>query len=595
MNIRKRLLVIFLFTVLLISVVGCSNINSSNNEEVSNQGEEKITSFPRNETLYFNGFQWGAPTNFNPISPNSMAFISNSKPLPQEIVYETLFTYNILDGKLYPLLGKEYAWDDNILTIFLNQDVKWNDGTAFTADDLIYTIELGKRYDLRISETCNSIKEAKKVDDYTVQLIVDAENVNPNVVEPVLCELYMMPKHVWEKYETEVDENVNALTQLVNEKPISSGPYKVYSYDESKVVFVRDDNYWGQASSMFGKLPSPKYIVHNIYKDNSSGDTAFRAGQVDVSRQFIPNVWTMWESGLPVETYISQAPYHLPGSIPSLIFNMTKEGLNDSAVRKAIAMIIDYKKIADTAMSGYTDPVVPSLLLPIESEQSLIVQEALSEYQWNPLDFEKANKILDEAGWVKGSNGIREKNGVQLSFKLSSPAGWSDWNATLEIIAQNGKQVGIDLKTYSPEYSVFSNDRAMGNFDILMEKYAGIGVAAPLNRAIQTMSSEFYAPIGEEAYFNYGRYQNHEADRLLRLLETESQQEKIVEYWTELNRIYLEDLPTVPLMYRPYDFHTVNTSVWTGFPTENDGSNIPPGLCVDSHGIHALYRIEPKQ
>ena len=57
-----------------------------------------------------------------------------------------------------------------------------------------------------------------------------------------------------------------------------------------KSVFQRDDNYWGKAASLWGKLPVPKYIAHNIFKDNAASDTAFKAGEVDVSQSFISDV-----------------------------------------------------------------------------------------------------------------------------------------------------------------------------------------------------------------------------------------------------------------------------------------------------------------
>ncbi|NLP33856.1 MAG: ABC transporter substrate-binding protein, partial [Clostridiales bacterium] len=67
------------------------------------------------------------------------------------------------------------------------------------------------------------------------------------------------------------------------------------------------------------------------------------------------------------------------------------------------------------------------------------------------------------------------------------------------------------------------------------------------------------------------------------------------EYYTEAVKIYLTDIPSFSLMYRPDKFHAVNESVWTGFPEQGDGLNIPPADCTDGYGIAALYHITPIQ
>ena len=72
---------------------------------------------------------------------------------------------------------------------------------------------------------------------------------------------------------------------------------------------IRDDNYWGQDASMWGKLPVPKYLVHVIYADNAAGEVALKAGEVDVCQQFIGNIQNLWlEDGLPISTSMTKLP-----------------------------------------------------------------------------------------------------------------------------------------------------------------------------------------------------------------------------------------------------------------------------------------------
>ena len=93
------------------------------------------------------------------------------------------------------------------------------------------------------------------------------------------------------------------------EDVVYSGPYGPYFANDQMNAFVRNDSYWGQDASMWGKLPVPKYVAHGIYSDNDATLVAFKAGQIDVNQQFIANVQKLWEDeGLPIAAYMDEAP-----------------------------------------------------------------------------------------------------------------------------------------------------------------------------------------------------------------------------------------------------------------------------------------------
>ncbi|WP_405155486.1 ABC transporter substrate-binding protein [Paenibacillus sp. FSL K6-0108] len=544
---------------------------------------------PRNETLYINGLQWGPPTNFNLLSGNPAFPVNYGNS--RELVYETLFMVNQLDGGLEPLLGKSYEWtDETTLRIELNADAKWSDGTAFTADDVVYTYELGKKYDINWSSFWTYISEVKADGAQAVEIKLNPDNPNKLTVLDSIELIPMLPKHIWEEIEKKNNNDLTAIRKEVNDNPVGTGAYKLHFYNDQKITIVRDDNYWGQ--KLFGKLPAPKYITHVIYKDNAAGDLAFKSGQVDVSQQFIPQVWKMWEGGAAVKTYLKDAPYYLPGSMPSIFFNLSKAGLDNADVRRAIAMSINYDKISELAMSGYSAPMQPSLTLNSDAESKYIDQDAIKSLQWT-MDIEGANALLDKIGATKGKDGIRVLNGTRLGpFEVECPYGWSDWNAALEIVAQSAKAIGIEIRTKFPESPVWTNDLQTGKFDIIMNTPAGgVSPSQPWNRAMTIMYSKGVAPMGEMAFWNWGRYQNDRADAIIEEIPSVSDEAKLKSLYTELNTIWLKDIPSIPLMYRPWVFDTVNESVWKGFPTEGDGTNIPPQISMDGAGIKALYQI----
>jgi peptide/nickel transport system substrate-binding protein len=543
-----------------------------------------------------NGILWGAVTQWNPYGTGGVSFgITPNNALSRELIYETLFLYNLLDGKMYPHLGDSYSWNGQTLTIALDRDVKFSDGHPMTSADVVNSYLIQKNYQTLYSGYWPYIESVTALDDYTVLIKANPKNWNPKMIETTLAALYITPKHIWDSIIAEIGTDRMAVARYTNMDPIATGPYKPLAWDETKAVVQRVDTYWGKDSQKFGMLPPPKYVVHNVYKDNATGDAAFRAGEVDMSQQFIASVWTFPPE---VETFISRPPYYFPGGLPCIVFNVKRPGLDDPVVRRAIAMSLDYQTIGQNAMSGYTAQMIPSIMLPVSSEQALIDASALKPYQWdsNPVDAViAANKLLDEGGWVKGPDGIRIKNGVKLSFQAECPTGWSDWNASLEVVAQAGQKVGIDIKTYFPQQTVWQSDKDNGTFDIIMHSYGGPGPASPWNRAYQAMGSADIPPEGTPNNIqNWGRWENKEVNEILARIAVENDAAKLKQLWTRLNIIYLQEMPCAGLMYRPALFHTTNSTVWTGFPKLNDGSNIPPTLCTDGYGIKALYNLRLK-
>ena len=376
-----------------------------------------------------------------------------------------------------------------------------------------------------------------------------------------------------------------------------SGPYNVKSNSDQKIILERNDNYWGKDTSMWGKLPVPKYLSHSIFSGNDAADTAMRNGEIDVSQGFIANVQKMWENdGLPISTYYAEAPYNLAGTMPSAYFNTTKEGLDQKAVRQAIAYAIDYDQILSTAMTNQSPSFadVPRCLFnPSSSEREIYsrIESDLTPLQWTGKEYDRANKVLDDAGILDtNGDGYREYNGKELVFKAECPTGWTDWNASMELVADAGQHIGIKIETYFPEAAVWTEDIQTGNFDIIMNSPAAFSISNPWTRAYQLLYG-FGGEFPERVSFAYSRYYNADVDAALAAIPTETDENKRTEYYRTLNKAYLEDVPSFGLMYRPQQFYTVSETVWTGFPEEGDGTNIPPTDCVFGYGVAALYNI----
>jgi peptide/nickel transport system substrate-binding protein len=576
--------------------------------------EPDASSLPRNETLYSNGQQWGPVVGWNPYSTsnnNAMA-IANNQDNARVIMFETPYLYNMLDGKVYPLLADgDYEWnaDRTELTFKVKEAAKWSDGTPVTAEDIAYTWATHVKYSTPVgAANIDYIEDIQAVDDQTVvvkaKLDADGKAVNPLLVAAYVSTNYVIQKAWTETLEERVGGDATQLLADTAEDVVYSGPYHKYFTDDTKVVYVRDDNYWGQDASMWGKLPVPKYLAHVIYKDNAAGSAALAKGEVDVSQQFNSNVQLLWENyGLPISTYLPEPPYQIGATLPTAFYNLKSPGLDQVAVRKAIAIAVDYPTIIANAMTNQSatfEQVPRSLMNPTEAEQAMYDHDAVADLQWVGNDIEGAKKLLDDAGIVDSDgDGWREYEGENLHYVATCPNGWSDWQAAIEVVAAAGKEIGIDITTNYPEWSVYQTvvtasdtDLAEG-YDIFMMWSMGAGPTQPWGRIRNLLSSEFVGMAGNWNG-NWGQYSNPEVDALLQTIPAETDPAKLKETYTELVKIYLTDVPSFTLMYRPQNFHTVNETVWTNFPYDGDGTEppVPPLNLTDGWGIAGLYNVE---
>lgn len=546
----------------------------------------------RSETLYTTGMQWGPPTNYNPIAPS----YSGNWPVQTSYahMYEQLFMYNILTGELEPLLGKEFTWeaDNSALTVTLQDGTMFSDGTPLTADDVVFSYSLPQSVDgLPFAGLARYVASVEAVDDLTVKLVTEgAEVMNPGMVQVYLQNVPILPKHIWDPLLQEANSGGEALTAIIDMAPIASGPYMIDNANAQQVSLIRNDEYWG--NEIHG-APVPKYLVHPIPSSNDDANLAFSRGEIDLAQTFIPQIWQIWEDqGQPAATWFKEQPYHVPGMIPSLQINVNRPGLDNKLVRRALAHSINYAQIAETAMSRYSVPALPSMIIPDGAELSFFDEEAATETGWEYNPDEAARILEEDLGATKGDDGVYVlEDGTRLGpWKVMCPYGWTDWMTALELVVQGGKEVGFDLSTDFPEAPVRMTNQQNGDFDLSLHSYSGVSAAGPWQRFSETMDSRGIPELGETAFFNFNRFSNTEAEALLDQIPTETDEAAQKELYTQLDNIYREEIPCIGLMYRPFQFYEFNETAWTGFPhSENDYA--PP--MHQGAGIRILSKIQP--
>lgn len=599
---RRSLQILFL-GALLCGLVSCGS------KKKAAQGE--TSEFPRDKTCYIVGIQWGDPTSFNPLDQNP------SFPVwfPSNLMYEHLVIHNTLTNKLDPLLARFQSQTDSVISFVLNPAARWSDSTPLTAVDVKFSYEIGKRYedapfgyiwDYVDKITVDTITEgngkAEKINFY-----VGKKEHNPLAVIDVIIQTVIMPSHIMEAKIKECNSDFSKLLQdKMDKNPVVSGPYTLYTYSNEKIVCKRRDDYWGIAALYHDRKPAPEFIIHPIYKSNEHFSIALQKGELDFSSNYMPRIWLKAKDG--VRTWYSKAPYFVPAVIPMITINCTRYPLNDKLFRRAMAFAINYKNVNELAFDGYSPELKPGIVLPFGMEKMYYSEEDAHKYgvTYNP---EMAKKLLAEAGYKS----ILDKEG-KLDYMVNSkgekiatmfikvPTGWSDFEAMVKLVTKDMRAAGIDVREGVCDESLYYQCQMVGEFDLFMDTPAGtLSPSLPWSRFQSIMSARTWKPVGQRMTENFGRYNNPKApgynktvDSLLRILPGFTDETAKMKAYRALNAIFMQDQPTLPLVYRPEYFYEFSIKEWTNFPTEENPYAPPQAPCFGA-GRNILWEITVKK
>ncbi len=361
-------------------------------------------------------------------------------------VYEPLI-YLGSDYSLKP--GLAVSWqlqpDGKTWRFNLRRNVTFHDGAPFTADDVVWTWGPRQAEGRTLSTAASTLHPGstdfnpdavKKVDDFTV----DFTPIRPNLRLP---EQIAHPEGAIVKNGTHNDTPPYAGT----------GPYKYVSYVEKQTaVFERNDAYWGDK-------PKVKRFEIRFLPDPQTRIQALKSGQVDFVYDLPPDTTKTLE-GDPNFKVVRSAP----GRNHLLYLNLLPGRLTaDKTVRQAVQYAVDRQAYVDVVLEGNGEPgrwMAPRSILGSAAD---IVAPSVR-------DVGRARRILDEAGWRVGSDGIREKDGQRLKLKLLGQQEVND--SALVVLQSNLKDVGIEtelLRTPDVATRTALYSRGQGDFDLDLE------------------------------------------------------------------------------------------------------------------------------
>jgi len=471
--------------------------------------------------------------------------------------------------KPVPWLARKWTWSrgNKTLTLSLAHGVKWSDGQALTSTDVVYSLTAGRQDKImdRIGLTGadNNIASIRARGAYTV--VLNLKTPDSQFISSILNRQFVVPKHVWSK--------VSDPANFTNSKPVGSGPFtRITRFTTQDYVFGKNPHYWQKGKPRIACLE---------YVQAASNDAALaliQSGQVDWTHNFVPNV---------EKAYIAKDKKHFHAfyattAYPiSLVLDTTHYPYSIVAFRKALSLAIDRNTVSKLGEYGYappTDAIGLNGLFPNWVSDPAVKKQAKDMATYNP---SAAKKLLTGAGFTYKGSKLVDPKGDPVKLDIHVISGWSDWVASNQIITRNLRNIGIDSNVaLEPDWGAWSPNAFAGKFPTLL--WQGGSQGSPYGYFYANLSRNAYIPPGQDATAtgNWEHFSHAGATKLLSQWKVTLAPAKQRSIATQLEKIWLQQLPIVPLFIGPrwstYStryFHCFNTPknyygdpIFTTFP-----------------------------
>lgn len=504
--------------------------------------------------------------NFNPFSPSRIGALGT--------IYETLFFHNKARvSEPVPLLGTEQSWneDGTILSVTLREGVKWTDGEAFTAEDVVFTFDL-----LKANPSINGSGwegTVAAVDDTHVTFTFAA----PSFVKgPDLMNTPIVPQHLW--------KDVNPVEDVM-EQPVGTGAFKLKEFKPQAYTLEANPDYWGGE-------PKLKQVRYDALSGNQAGADGIAAGTIDWQTGPIPDIqnthenfpnyvaFTQWQNQMVLAT--SSNP-ELGSTGPQ----------TDPAVRHALYYAINREQLNSLAFMETASEISPAFTLTPSQDQYLTpaVEEISAPMIAEP---DTAVRILEEAGWVRGEDGIFAKDGERLSLTVEVVTGWTDYITAIDVMISQAKEAGIELAAAQSSWNEWTEKKVSGNFQLAIDALWQGPAPDPYYLYSYFFDSATGAPVGESAGNNYSRYSDPEVDEALNALTNLPLDDVAARlpHFETIQAAIIRDMPYIPILTGGTT-SVWNTAKFSGWPSEDDLYAFP-AIWSAFDAAEILKRIEPR-
>lgn len=621
---RRKLICLFLTLVVLLAactqaINGPADSIRSDNAGQSSEGNAKMTDVgtPRNETLIVDILNGRSPDpeRMNPYMPGAVGMDSGL----HQLIYSNLWEINTVKGEQIPDLAatmpEPMDGTNTRFTFKLQEGLAWSDGTEFTSADVEYTANMILNTKaLGYSGYFSSIvKSMKAVDKYTIEV----ETVKPEtrLAQKLGVVIWgssfrVMPKHIWEKEDP---------TQFKFTDPVGVGPYKLTKRDPQGNWFLYEKREDWQKSDV-GKIvgePGPKYILFKYFGPEEKRIMAAIQHEMDILQDITPESWdVLRQKNEFARAWYENFPY-ADMNDPcerGMSFNVAKAPFDDVDVRWALTLMTDIKNVSMATFGGMlrvSPLIVPPISVlqeayhkpmtgwlkdfelsdgykPFDDSYAKEMVEMLKQQGiqglpsesdavdtfgvgWFKYDPAKAAELLQKAGFKKDGDKWLKPDGTPWKITINAPANFEVQSMRLAFaVADSWKKNGIDVNVQQMDSATFWDSESTGSFEV-GSYWPACGLLPDTTANMQGWHKQYIVPIGQQAPGNRSRWANDNVSNLLdELAGMPSEDPKVVENITEINKEFVKGMPFIP-MFGTSKFVPVDTYYWQGFQTaENE-------------------------
>ena len=422
------------------------------------------------------------------------------------------------------------------VTYTIQPKAAWGDGTPVTTADVKFTWEVGRhpQSGVAAAEFYRRAYRLDVKDERTFTLHFDLLTYEYNAIN----DFRVLPAHLDAAAFADPKEYRNRTrydTDPTN-PGLWFGPYRVTETKPGSHIVLEQNPTW------YGDKPAFKRIVFRTIENTVALEANLLSGAVD---------YIAGELGLTLDQALAFEQRHgqrfevvyKPGLIYEHIeLNLDNPALKDGRVRRALLMALDRQAISDKLFGG-KQPVATTSVSPLD----WVFDKALKPAPFDPAG---AGRLLDEAGWKRGADGMRQNvAGQKLGFELMTTAGNRSRETVQQVLQAQWKQAGVDIRIRNEPPRVFFAET------VSKRRFTGLAmfawVSAPESLPRSTLhSGEIPSAANNWSGQNYTGYASTKMDDLLDRAREELDRDKRLALWRQIQALYLEDQMTLPLYFR---------------------------------------------
>ena len=511
-----------------------------------------------------------------------------------QAVMEPLFILNYETGEIEPWLGLSMTSNEtlDVWTLSLRQGVKWSDGEAFNADDVVFTIQMLIDNAPELTDSAALafwVQEVRKVDDLTVEFTLTAPNPRFQLdyfSVRIWGGVNIVPEHIWSGQDPLTFKNYDPAQGW----PVFTGPYLLQSVSPTEFIYVRDDNWWG-AQAGFMDLPEPQQLIWTWAGPEETRVALMADGQLDSLMDITLGAFLALRQRNPnVIAWHADPPYAwLDPCSRALELNTAVAPWNVREMRWALNHAINRDEIVAIAYEGTTMP--SRHFFPAYPPLNRLVD--LLDFEQFPLmvyDPVRARALFEAQGFTLGADGFYQKDGRQLVLDIQTHEAFIEKQRIAHVVVEQLQRIGINATMRNVAGATWEDNFDFGNFEARVGWHFCGSVNEPW-ASMDTFNARWLTPLGERAPSNEWRWESQRYSELVDEIGTLPLGDpRIDALFVEAMELWLTDLPVIPVTQArkliPFD-----TTYWTNWPTfENNYLHATTWWQSTHKIIHSLER-----